>query len=176
MGAWRLPRIEWLDSVCIETKKAMKCFSALALLIVAASATAGPYTRVWLNSPPNPVGSGARALGQGNAFIAVADDATAANWNPGGLSQLWKPELSLALEGYSRQIDWSATGHPEADGGDDLRLKDLNYASIVVPLPCERNAVLSLSYLKQYRFDAEMDFSFHTPAFVTVDDTTSLEQ
>jgi hypothetical protein len=33
---------------------------------------------------PNPVGSGARALGFG-AFIAVADDATAASWNPGGL-------------------------------------------------------------------------------------------
>ena len=36
-------------------------------------------------SSPNPVGSGARALGWGSAFIAVADDATAASWNPGGL-------------------------------------------------------------------------------------------
>ena len=42
----------------------------------------------------NPVGSGARALGMGGAFIAVADDATAASWNPGGLIQLERPEIS----------------------------------------------------------------------------------
>ncbi len=30
-------------------------------------------------SSPNPVGSGARAMGMGGAFIAVADDATAAS-------------------------------------------------------------------------------------------------
>jgi long-subunit fatty acid transport protein len=47
---------------------------------------------------PNPVGSGARALGMGNAFIAVADDATAASWNPGGLSQLESPEVSFAMD------------------------------------------------------------------------------
>ena len=36
------------------------------------------------NASPNIIGSGARALGMGGAFIAVADDATAASWNPGG--------------------------------------------------------------------------------------------
>jgi len=41
------------------------------------------------------LGSGARAYGMGGAFIAIADDATAASWNPGGLGQLEKPELSL---------------------------------------------------------------------------------
>ena len=33
-------------------------------------------------------GFGARALGMGGAFTAVADDATAAYWNPAGLSQV----------------------------------------------------------------------------------------
>ena len=50
--------------------------------------------RVEIPSSPNPVGSGARALGMGGAFIAVADDATAASWNPGGLIQLGFPEFS----------------------------------------------------------------------------------
>ena len=36
---------------------------------------------------PAPVGSGARAAGKGFAFIAVADDATAASHNPAGLVQ-----------------------------------------------------------------------------------------
>src|SRR5262245_10423641 len=46
-----------------------------------------------LNRP----GSGARAAGMGNAFIAVSDDGTAASWNPAGLSQLRRPELSVVL-------------------------------------------------------------------------------
>ena len=41
-----------------------------------------------ISSPPSPVGSGARAAGIGSAFVAVADDATAASWNPAGLVQL----------------------------------------------------------------------------------------
>src|SRR5438552_15423890 len=44
---------------------------------------------------PSPVGSGARAVGKGTAFIAVADDATAASHNPGGLAQLERPEVSI---------------------------------------------------------------------------------
>lgn len=47
------------------------------------------------------VGSGARAFGMGGAFIAVADDATAASWNPGGLGQLEKPEISFVLRGQN---------------------------------------------------------------------------
>ncbi len=39
-------------------------------------------------------GSGARAYGMGGAFLARADDATAASWNPAGLSYLRLPELS----------------------------------------------------------------------------------
>ncbi len=36
----------------------------------------------------NKLGVGARALGMGSAFVAVADDATAMIWNPAGLAQL----------------------------------------------------------------------------------------
>lgn len=39
-------------------------------------------------------GIGARAGGMGEAFNAVADDATAIYWNPAGLTLLAKPELS----------------------------------------------------------------------------------
>lgn len=42
-------------------------------------------------------GSGARALGMGGAFLARADDATAASWNPAGLSYLRAPEVSFVF-------------------------------------------------------------------------------
>ncbi len=48
------------------------------------------------------IGSGARAMGMGGAFIAVADDATAASWNPAGLCVLEKPEVSVVWKPYSR--------------------------------------------------------------------------
>ena len=42
-------------------------------------------------------GSGARAFGMGGAFLARADDATAASWNPAGLSYLRRPEISFVM-------------------------------------------------------------------------------
>lgn len=42
---------------------------------------------------PFVLGMGARALAMGKAFTAVADDATAVYWNPGGLAQLQQMEL-----------------------------------------------------------------------------------
>jgi long-subunit fatty acid transport protein len=57
-------------------------------------------------------GSGARALGMGGAFLARADDATAASWNPAGLSYLRLAELSAVwtqgrLQSQERLADGS---------------------------------------------------------------------
>ena len=104
---------------------------------------------------PNPVGSGARALGQANAFIAIADDATAASWNPAGLLQLEKPEISFALEIEYLSNEINSSLHPESEGSDSLRLEDFNYASVVYPFHWGTNMVVSLNYLKLFRFDKE---------------------
>jgi len=58
-------------------------FRSLIILSVCSSSVLAQTVEI--GTSPNPVGSGARAMGLGNAFIAVADDATAAVWNPGGL-------------------------------------------------------------------------------------------
>jgi long-subunit fatty acid transport protein len=52
------------------------------------------------------VGAGARALGMGGAFIAVADDGTAASWNPAGIAVLERPEMSVV---------WKARDHQRYD-------------------------------------------------------------
>src|SRR6476646_9891486 len=54
---------------------------------------------------------GARSRAIGGAFVAIADDATAAYSNPAGLTQLFRPEVSIELRHWnltSRVID---TGH-----------------------------------------------------------------
>ena len=46
------------------------------------------------------VGLGARAIGMGESFTAVADDSSALYYNPAGLAQIQQPEISLAHNLY----------------------------------------------------------------------------
>lgn len=56
---------------------------------------------------------GARSLGFGGAFIALADDATAAFANPAGLVQLFKPEMSVELRNWSHSTPFTESGRAE---------------------------------------------------------------
>ncbi|MGH2670399.1 MAG: UPF0164 family protein, partial [bacterium] len=49
---------------------------------------------------------GARSMGLGGAFAALADDATAAFANPAGLVQLLEPELSAEGRSSSRRTEF----------------------------------------------------------------------
>jgi len=48
---------------------------------------------------------GARSLGMGGTFIAIADDATAAEANPAGLTKLSRPEVSLHMRRSSLSLE-----------------------------------------------------------------------
>ncbi|MCP3964337.1 MAG: hypothetical protein GY719_41445 [bacterium] len=65
-------------------------------LLLAASSAAQEEATAFELSFPNP---GARSLGFGGAFVALADDATAAFANPAGLTQLLEPEVTLEIRG-----------------------------------------------------------------------------
>jgi long-subunit fatty acid transport protein len=106
----------------------------LAAVALATAASTVAAQDVSLNRP----GSGARAAGMGNAFIAISDDGTAASWNPAGLSQLLKPEFSLVhstsrrnryFEGL-RTRDESAVFTTLATGSSTA---DIEFASAAVP-------------------------------------------
>jgi len=129
-----------------------------ALGLVAASAA---WAQIQVNSAPNIVGSGARALGMGGAFIAVADDATAASWNPGGLTQLERPELSLVYNWRSLGESFSDTDYLSMEDSSEVDFDDINYLSIVYPFRrtiLGRNLVVSLNYQRKYDFDRSLDF------------------
>lgn len=119
---------------------------------------------------PLPTGSGARALGLAGAFTAIADDATAASWNPGGLVQLERPEISAVGMGTWRREDFSG-------GRDDFSLSDsafdsgaLNYASGVLPFRAAgRNLVFSLNYQQVFDFQQEFDLRAVSSSAAPVD-------
>lgn len=131
-----------------------------SLLLPAAPSTP-PFTAPTIFSAPLPSGSGARALGAGGAFTAIADDATAASWNPGGLTQLERPEFSLVYRlKDERNRHWSA--NDDYHVGDDRDCGNaLNYLSAVLPVRIwDRNAVLSLNFQEVYDFSQRFHAKF----------------
>lgn len=113
-----------------------------------------------------PVGSGARALGQGGAFIAVADDATAASWNPSGLAQLERPEISVVGSFLSTHQDFDPPGSIGESTGfsfDNASVSrgDLNYASVAYPFRVfGKNLVAALNYQQKYDFHTDVDYNY----------------
>ena len=79
----------------------------LGVLLSAAilSAQGGPTTLQFSFSNP-----GARSLGLGGAFAALADDATAAFANPAGLVQLTRPEVSIEGRYWSYSTPFTVGG------------------------------------------------------------------
>ncbi len=135
--------------------------AALAVALVAAAASWGQGLNI--TSAPNVVGSGARALGMGGAFIAVADDATAASWNPGGLVQLERPEFSAVYDFAWFNEDFSSGLYPGLGGDQEISLNGLNYLSAVYPLPWTlggRNFVVSLNYQRKWDFDRKLKLRY----------------
>ena len=114
-----------------------------------------------VSGSPNPVGSGARALGMGGAFIGVADDATAASWNPGGLIQLETPEMSIVGSFNQLYEDRHFDQNPGASGKYGLSLRNLNYLSAACPFQLLRkNMIVSLNYQTLYNYNKRHKYNY----------------
>ena len=117
----------------------------LAATITAASGFAQETPSTFEFSFSNP---GARSLGLGGAFAALADDATAAFANPAGLVQLVSLEVSAELRNWGYSTPYIEGGRYEGsptgiglDTTDGLRtavseeqLTGLSYLSLVYPM------------------------------------------
>ncbi|HNX96326.1 MAG TPA: outer membrane protein transport protein, partial [Candidatus Aminicenantes bacterium] len=82
---------------------------------------------------------GVKALGMGNAFTAVADDPTAAFWNPAGLAELRVPTLYLSYR--TNQIDYRTDPEQRTRNGItetydydlEAHLRHLDFFAVTVP-------------------------------------------
>lgn len=98
---------------------------------------------------------GARALGMGATFVAVADDATAAESNPAGLTILTKPEISAHLRSSEFSVEFI---DPFSGSTSEFSEKTTSpaFASIVYPF---KSAAVSLYYQQATRFKNSSSFS-----------------
>ena len=152
-------RIKLLPS---KNPKCHTCFLSLIckIIILCLLLFTDAFAQVENASSLNPVGSGARAVGMGGAFIGVADDATAASWNPAGLIQLERPEVSAVYSFFQREQTYNSAKFPEMDGTNRMDANGLNYASAAYPFVLlQRNMIVSLNYQRLYEMNKDVNFN-----------------
>ena len=86
-------------------------------------------------------GLGARAMGMGGAYIAVANDLSALCWNPAGLAQVRQMQLSGTLLPYwKRQVD--SLFRPGSPHSEQITRAGLSSIGAVLPVPTTRGSLV----------------------------------
>lgn len=122
-----------------------------------------------------PLYVGARALGMGNAFTAVADDATAGFWNPAGLIQWQGVKLFGVNKFHDRRdyrfdpkgIGYSWRGYSLFWGnkialGVDSGVPDFNYYGVASQLGAYTSVGVSLKFKRRHPSDFYQFFGYQT--------------
>ena len=112
---------------------------ALALALIALPAAAQNVDIEALSGLQFNFGNpGARSLGMGGAFLGLADDASAAEANPAGLTILRKPEVSVEVRNYVEQQLFTTSGtYPDLVRTPFTHYSDrvvVTFASAVFPI------------------------------------------
>lgn len=143
---------------------------ALAALLAASSAPAQFESSALAKVQVNVANPGGKSLAMGGAFVALADDATAAFANPAGLVQLGSWQAGASVKGFrfspnfdTRVFAAQAQGTGEAfvqvgsvPFQPTTSVSELDFASIVAPLVPEK-LVLSLYRAVDLRYRYELD-------------------
>ncbi len=107
------------------------------------------------------LGVSARALGMGNSFVGLSDDASAMYFNPAGLGLIKKLEISGGLD-YYRFSNNATFFRNETDYSNSST--QLNQMSFVFPFPTMRGSlVFGLSYNNIKNFTGALKFDGFNP-------------
>jgi hypothetical protein len=130
--------------------------AALVLFLAAAPVSAQvliPLTRS---------GSGARAAGMANAFVALSDDGTAASWNPAGLAQLRKAELSFVFGLNERGLHFTGERSPDdrfvfTNRQIEYATSSPDFASLALPFQVARKPfTFQLGWQRLYPLEGQL--------------------
>ncbi len=129
----------------------MRRLAALLVAIVLGCALpaelrAQAVQNIVLRNSFSPIGAGARGVGMGGAFIAVADDGTAATFNPAGLAQLRRAEL--ALVGVGSELSSTVQGSGLIQGDSSLASHGaIDFVGLAIPFDVSgRRLTFQLAY------------------------------
>lgn len=125
---------------------------AVVIFLLAASTILPAQIR--LNHQLNITGAGARAAAMGGAFIGVADDATAIVWNPAGLTQLERMEVSAVGRYLFEDVEQSFNNQPSDNESETQIHPVFNFGSFAIPFSMGKQikAVFAAAYQRQLDF------------------------
>lgn len=125
----------------------------LTLLLLLLSPLLFCQYKPWLNFYNFTYGAKARAMG--NAFTAVADDLTAAFWNPAGLAAKRSPEFYLSYKSLSQKHDYDLQDRILINDTKlynyyfSSQLNQIDFFSVSAPAVIwKRNCTFALSYYR----------------------------
>lgn len=106
----------------------------------------------------HPLGSGARALAMGGAYMNMCGDGTAASWNPACLVRVKDYELALVYSFVHRKEDNYFSKKSGLSNVGKISQSDLNFAGVVIPFKWGRQMAFSMSIQNLYDMSREWDF------------------
>lgn len=109
----------------------MKKFAVVCVFILLSFCKAANVFAQIASGLHNPVFS-ALALAQGNAFVARADDASAISFNPAGLTQLERPQVSLGTGFVFPSVEYHGNGINEDMDTSVNTIPNLYFASPII--------------------------------------------
>ncbi|KPL04327.1 MAG: hypothetical protein AMJ90_01085 [candidate division Zixibacteria bacterium SM23_73_2] len=95
----------------------------------------------------NFLGGGARAKAMGGAFFGVSDDPSAASWNPAGLTQLDKYQMTLNFTSnnyktsFAQALSRGESSKSISEGMDDTR-NIITFGSVVIPFQVKKQPLV----------------------------------
>ncbi|MCK4893038.1 MAG: hypothetical protein KAT07_03675, partial [Calditrichia bacterium] len=104
----------------------------------------------------NQIGFGARALGMGGAYTAVAEDYSAIYWNPAGLAQIRKMEFWMGFSHLYKSNDIDFNGSKTQSSTSATKF---NSFGLVFPVPTYQGSlVFALGYQKIKDFEYSNEY------------------
>jgi long-subunit fatty acid transport protein len=139
---------------------------SIALLVVLASPAAAQLESPLLSKVyPNIVNPGGKSLAMGGAFVALADDATAAFANPAGLADFSRWEIGASGKAFAFEPKLTTANYLENPQGTFTRTSvdeyeptgkatELEYFSVVIPVVDKLTLSAYRAVNLRYRLDA----------------------
>lgn len=143
--------------------QAMRSFLALVGLTLGVIGSAHAGLEYWDLPMTTDSGTWARALGMGNAYLAVSEDGGALRFNPAGLAQVKRLEFAGALTDVRREI---ATYKETNEITDDNASTRISFAGFTYPFPTYRGSmVIAIGYSAPWIEDRryQPQYTIYTP-------------
>ena len=136
----------------------MKLKPPILSIVITLSIFSGVANAFEIPSSFNPVGSGARALAMGGAYMNVCSDGTAASWNPACLVRVKDYELAMVYSFVHRKENNYFSKNESLSNVGRISQSDANFVGAVIPFKWQRQMAFSFSYQHLYDMSREWDF------------------